>query len=85
MNEIFGKDILDFCNAMKITIALKNFGDYHFVIKNRSKRSTNTKHYHSQTQTQFESFASKNSNQDSKNGLAEASSQPDLPRARVSE
>jgi len=85
MNGIFGKDILDFCNDLKIIIALKNFDDYHFFTENRSKRSTNEKRNQGQTKTQFEIFASKNSNQDSKNGLAEASSQPDLSRATVSE
>lgn len=80
MAEIIGENIRNFCDS-KIII-LNNFGDGQI---SRSKRSTGKKRYQGQTQTQFVSFGSKNSNQETKNGLAEALSQPDLSRATVSE
>ncbi|XP_026804583.1 uncharacterized protein LOC113548103 isoform X2 [Rhopalosiphum maidis] len=79
MVEIIGENLRNFCKD-KIII-LNNFDKKHF---SRSKRSTDKKRYQGQTQTQFVSFGSKNSNQETKNGLAEALSQPDLSRATVS-
>ncbi|KAF0750062.1 hornerin-like, partial [Aphis craccivora] len=79
MIEIIGENLRNFCKD-KIII-LSNFNNKRF---NRSKRSTDKKRYQGQTQTQFVSFGSKNSNQETKNGLAEALSQPDLSRATVS-
>lgn len=79
MIEIIGENLRNFCKD-KIII-LNNFNNKRF---NRSKRSTDKKRYQGQTQTQFVSFGSKNSNQETKNGLAEALSQPDLSRATVS-
>jgi len=80
MIEIIGENINDFCGNN--VIVLKNFDDDGQL--NRSKRSTDKKRYQGQTQTQFVSFGSKDSNQQTKNGLAEAVSQPDLSRATVS-
>ncbi|XP_016662361.1 uncharacterized protein LOC103310238 isoform X5 [Acyrthosiphon pisum] len=79
MVEIIGENLRNFCKD-KIII-LNNFDNNRF---SRSKRSTEKKRYQGQTQTQFVSFGSKNSNQETKNGLAEALSQPDLSRATVS-
>lgn len=82
MIEIVGEKITAFCKGK--AIILNNFDNTDWY--RRSKRSTdNKKRYHGQTQTQFVSFGSKNSNQETKNGLAEAFSQPDLSRATVSE
>lgn len=82
MIEIVGEKIIAFCNGK--SIILNNFDNTDKY--RRSKRSTdNKKRYHGQTQTQFISFGSKNSDQETKNGLAEALSQPDLTRATVSE
>lgn len=82
MIEIIGKNIKIFCKN-KVIITNKSNDDFKFRL-NRSKRSTNKKRYQGQTQTQFVGFGSKNSNQDTKNGIAEALSQPDLSRATVS-
>lgn len=79
MIEVIGKNIRNFCKDD--VIILKNYNDNKF---SRSKRSTEKKRYQGQTQTQFVSFGSKNSNQDTKNGLAEALSQPESSRATVS-
>lgn len=79
MVGIIGENLSNFCKD-KIII-LNNFDNKRF---SRSKRSTDKKRYQGQTQTQFVSFGSKNSNQETKNGLAEALSQPDLSRATVS-
>lgn len=79
MNKIIGKNLRTFCKDK--VIILNNFDDDRF---SRSKRSTEKKRYQGQTQTQFVGFGSKNSNQETKNGLAEALSQPDLSRATVS-
>ncbi|XP_015365834.1 PREDICTED: uncharacterized protein LOC107163104 [Diuraphis noxia] len=79
MVEIIGENLKNFCKD-KIII-LNNFDNER---SSRSKRSTDKKRYQGQTQTQFVSFGSKNSNQETKNGLAEALSQPDLSRATVS-
>ncbi|XP_022180665.1 uncharacterized protein LOC111040907 [Myzus persicae] len=79
MVEIIGENLRNFCKD-KIII-LNNFDNKRF---SRSKRSTDKKRYQGQTQTQFVSFGSKTSNQEAKNGLAEALSQPDLSRATVS-
>lgn len=79
MVEIIGENIKNFCDGK--VIILKNIDDGPIT---RSKRSTDKKRYQGQTQTQFVSFGSKDSNQQTKNGLAEALSQPDLSRATVS-
>lgn len=79
MVAIIGENIRNFCNGK--VIILNDFVDDRF---SRSKRSTDKKRYQGQTQTQFVSFGSKDSNQQTKNGLAEALSQPDLSRATVS-
>jgi len=79
MVEIIGENLRKFCED-KIII-LNNSQNKRF---SRLKRSTDKKRYQGQTQTQFVSFGSKNSNQEAKNGLAEALSQPDLSRATVS-
>lgn len=81
MIEIIGENINEFCKGN--VIVLNNFFDDHHQ-SNRSKRSTDKKRYQGQTQTQFVSFGSKDSNQQTNNGLAEALSQPDLSRATVS-
>jgi len=83
MIEIIGENIYEFCENR--IIVLKNFDDFDGDDRlNRSKRSTDKKRYQGQTQTQFVSFGSTDSNQQTKNGLAEALSQPDLSRATVS-
>lgn len=82
MIEIIGENIINFCKD-KILIIKKFNDDFKFRYK-RSKRSTDRKRYQGQTQTQFVSFGSKNSIQETKNGIAEALSQPDLSRATVS-
>ncbi|XP_025202924.1 uncharacterized protein LOC112600011, partial [Melanaphis sacchari] len=79
MVEIIGENLIKFCKDK--TIILNNFGIKRI---SRSKRAIDKKRYQGQTQTQFVSFGSKNSNQETKNGLAEALSQPDLSRATVS-
>ncbi|KAL5240033.1 hypothetical protein ACI65C_007443 [Semiaphis heraclei] len=79
MVEIIGENLRNFCKDKMII--LNNFDNERF---SRSKRSSDKKRYQGQTQTQFVSFGSKNSNQETKNGLAEALSQPDLSRATVS-
>lgn len=79
MVEIIGENLRNFCKD-KIII-LNNFDNEH---SGRLKRSIDKKRYQGQTQTQFVSFGSTNSNQETKNGLAEALSQPDLSRATVS-
>lgn len=82
MVEIIGENIINFCKEK--VIILNNVDDDLNVRFRRSKRSIDKKRYQGQTQTQFVSFGSKNSNQETKNGLAEALSQPDLSRATVS-
>lgn len=80
MIEIIGESIRHFCKDTAI-IFLNNFDNNR---SNRLKRSIDKKQYKGQTQTQFVSFGSKNSSHETKNGLAEALSQPDLSRATVS-
>ncbi|VVC24320.1 Hypothetical protein CINCED_3A024835 [Cinara cedri] len=80
MNEIIGENIRNFCKD-KVIIFSNNFDNDR---PNRSKRSVEKKRYQGQTQTQFVSFGSKNVSHETKNGLAEALSQPDLSRATVS-
>lgn len=70
-------DTIDFCKHYKIT-----FGYLSDEMKLRSKRTIDKKKYQGQTQTQFISFGSQNQNE--KNGIAEAVSQPDISRATVS-
>lgn len=77
MIEIIGENIKKFCKDTAIVFSNNDR-------PNRSKRSVDKKRYKGQTQTQFVSFGSKNSSHETKNGLAEALSQPDLSRATVS-
>lgn len=79
MVEIIGENIQNFCKGQ--VIVFNNLDEHQ---PSRAKRSTHRKQSRGQTQTQFIGFGSHNSSQDTKHGLAEAVSQPDLSRATVS-